>query len=60
MSVTAGSSMVGVADGVTVDAGVTGSVPAEGVSSVLAQAPPSKTATVGAAIRARRTRRELR
>src|SRR5688500_4591116 len=41
MSVTAGSSMVGVADGVTVDAGVTGSVPAEGVSSVLAQAPTS-------------------
>jgi hypothetical protein len=47
MSVTAASLVVGIVDGVTVDVGVTGSVLAEGVRSVLAQAPPSKTASVG-------------
>src|SRR5687768_7179211 len=60
MSVTAASLIVRVADGVRVDAGVTGSVPAEGVRWVLAQPPPSKTASVGAASRVRRLRRELR
>src|SRR3954452_9702229 len=60
MSVTAGSSMAGGADGVAGDAGVTGAVPAEGARSVLAHAAPSKTTSVGAATRVRRLRREPR
>src|SRR3954462_8543961 len=60
MLVTGGSSLVGCADVVALEAGLRGPFPAEGVGSVLAQAAPSRTVSAGVASRVRRVRRELR